>query len=515
MPPSDSIADALFRHRFENLVSEMGTMLQRSAISTNVKERADFSCALLDENGDLVANAPHIPVHLGALGLCVREVRKTIEFRPGDMVITNHPGFGGSHLPDVTMISPVFDGENSAPVAFVANRAHHAEIGGITPGSMPPRAKNLAEEGVVITPVYLFEKGESRFPEIESLLSGDPFPTRNPADNLADLNAQAAANRRGDAILTGLIDEHGTETVRHHLAHLGRLSQSALADHLAETGFESGSAVEKLDDGTEIHVTISANSGRITIDFTGTAAVHPGNLNATPAIIRSAVLYVLRLWTGCELPLNEGLLRDVEIILPDGCFLNPDFPGDPENCPAVVGGNVETSQRVVDTLIRALGFQAASQGTMNNFIFGNERFGYYETIGGGAGAGPDYPGASGLHTHMTNTAITDPEILEHRYPVRLREFSIRKKSGGDGKFPGGDGLVREVEFLETLSVSLLTQHRVEAPFGIRGGEPGTCGRQTLTRASTGQTEDLAGIVEFSAEPGDVLRIETPGGGGWG
>ncbi|MDA7598168.1 hydantoinase B/oxoprolinase family protein [Verrucomicrobiales bacterium] len=508
------IEASLFRHRFENLVTEMGAMLQRSAISTNVKERADFSCALLDERGELVANAPHIPVHLGALGLCVRMVADAIEFRPGDRIITNHPAFGGSHLPDVTVISPIFVERESKPIAFVANRAHHAEIGGISPGSMPPGAKHLAEEGVVIEPQYLFERGESRIDQISDLLGSGPFPSRNVADNLADLNAQVAANRRGEGILSGWISEFGGEVVRAHLENLAVQSQTALNRHLAKSDFTSGTAIEKLDDGWEIAVKIESSESGLSVSFDGTSGVHPGNFNATPAIIRSAVLYVLRLWTGTELPLNEGLLRDVTISIPDNCFLNPAFSDVAEECPAVVGGNVETSQRTVDALIRALGFQASSQGTMNNFIFGNERFGYYETIGGGAGAGPDFAGASGLHTHMTNTAITDPEILEHRYPVRLLEFSICEGSGGNGKFPGGDGLIREVEFLEPLSVSLLTQHRVEAPFGMNGGDPGERGKQVLTREDS-EPEELESVAAFLAEPGDVLRIETPGGGGWG
>ncbi len=492
----------------------MGAMLQRSAISTNVKERADFSCALLDGNGELVANAPHIPVHLGALGLCVRSVCESIEFQPGDRVITNHPAFGGSHLPDVTVISPVFAEKESRPVAFVANRAHHAEIGGISPGSMPPGAKSLAEEGVVISPQYLFEKGESRFDQVSDLLTAGPFPTRNLADNLADLNAQAAANRRGETIMGQLIAEHGAEIIRSHLEDLAKQSQAALRNHINGSGFTSGEAIERLDDGSQIAVSVNTSKSGLLIDFEGTSGVHFGNFNATPAIVRSAVLYVLRLWTGAELPLNEGLLRDVEIKIPSGTLLNPDFPAKAEDCPAVVGGNVETSQRMVDALIRALGFQACSQGTMNNFIFGNEKFGYYETIGGGAGAGPDYHGASGLHTHMTNTAITDPEILEHRYPIRLREFSIRRGSGGKGKFNGGDGLVREVEFLEPLSVSLLTQHRAEKPYGMEEGNSGQCGKQTLTKVD-GEVVELDGVIQFSAEPEDILRIETPGGGGWG
>lgn len=513
--PGDAIERELYRHRFENLVEEMGTMLQRSAISTNVKERADFSCALLDANGELVVNAPHIPVHLGALGLCVREVAQAIAMRPGDTIITNHPGYGGSHLPDVTLITPVHAETSGELLGYVANRAHHAEIGGIAPGSMPPDATFLTEEGAVISPTYLVEKGVPCFEEVEQILTRDAiFPTRNPADNLADLHAQLAANHRGASLLTELANTSGSSVVSHHLETLANQARDSLRIHLDKTGFTRGKAIERLDDGTEIHCLVTSRpEGGIRVDFTGTTKSHPGNLHATPAIVRSAVLYVLRLWTQSAVPLNEGLLREVEIILPR-CFLNPEFPDDPSRCPAVVGGNVETSQRVVDTLIRLLGFQAGSQGTMNNLIFGNEHFGYYETIGGGTGAGPEADGESGIHSHMTNTAITDPEILEHRYPVRLREFSVRRdEAGGDGRHRGGKGLVREIEFLAPLSVSLLTQHRLELPFGQDGGAPGSPGRQRLSRG--GELIELDGITAFDAEPGDILRLETPGGGGWG
>ena len=506
-PPE--IQRELFRHRFENIVLEMGAMLQRSAISTNVKERADFSCALLSGSGELIANAPHIPVHLGALGLCVREVMALLPLRRGDTVITNHPGIGGSHLPDVTLITPVIPPGRSDPVAFVANRAHHSEIGGITPGSMPPAARSLAEEGLVIAPRYLIQNGESHFETIEKLLRESPLPSRHPSDNLADFNAQLAANLRGVEMVEQLIRNHGIEEVSRHLEGLCRQCSGALDQHLESSGFQHASAVEHLDDGTAISVALSRKSdGGLVIDFAGTTRSHPGNLNATPAIVRSAVLYVLQIWTQSSLPLNEGMLARVEIRLPR-CFLNPEFPSDPNECPAVVGGNVETSQRLVDALIKALKIQACSQGTMNNLIFGDDTFGYYETIGGGAGAGQGYHGASGLHTHMTNTAITDPEILENRYPVRLQCFAIRTDSGGRGKWNGGDGLIRELEFLQPLDVSLLTQHRKVSPYGVKGGGCGKKGRQT------NRTETLPGTVWFKAKPGDVLRIETPGGGGWG
>ncbi len=503
----EAIERELFRHRFDHIVHEMGTMLQRSAISTNVKERADFSCALLDGEGELITSAPHIPVHLGALGLCVRKVRERIAMRPGDTILTNHPAAGGSHLPDVTLITPLFD-DDGAILAYLANRAHHAEIGGITPGSMPPGARCLGEEGVVFAPRHLIREGVSCFDEIAAILTNAPYPTRRLSDNLADLDAQLAANTRGVAMLRGLLAAHGAAEIRSQFQSLKDRSLEALRPALAAFGEREVSAMETLDDGTPIQVTLCCRDGSLAISFAGSSEVHPGNLNATPAIIQSAVLYVLRLWTRSNVPLNEGLMRAVSIALPEG-FLNPLFGEDPHNCPAVVGGNVETSQRVVDTLLKALGVQACSQGTMNNFLFGDGSFGYYETICGGSGAGEGYHGASGLHTHMTNTAITDPEILEQRYPVRLHRFALRPGSGGQGKWRGGDGIVREVEFLQHLEVSLLTQHRDVAPYGMAGGGDGQCGGQTLNG------EVLPGIVEFPAKPGDRLVIETPGGGGWG
>lgn len=504
----EAVERELFRHRFDHLVREMGAMLQRSAISTNVKERADFSCALLDAEGELVTSAPHIPVHLGALGICARRVRELVAMEPGDTIVTNHPAAGGSHLPDVTLITPVFAEGSSAPLAYIANRAHHAEIGGISPGSMPPAATRLGEEGVVVAPRHLVRAGEPRFGEMAEILTGAPFPTRRLSDNLADLEAQLAANRRGEALLDELVRAHGAERVTRHFAGLKQRSDEALRARLADLGERELSAEERLDDGTPIRVSLRTGQGRLAISFAGSGAVHPGNLNATPAILRSAILYVLRLWTQSAVPLNEGMMRAVAVDLPEG-FLNPPFDEDPMRCPAVVGGNVETSQRVVDTLIKALGLQACSQGTMNNLLFGDGGFGYYETICGGAGAGPGYEGASGLHTHMTNTAITDPEILERRYPVRLIRFALRRGSGGAGRWRGGDGVVRELEFLAPLQVSLLTQHRVVAPYGMDGGAPGACGRQALNGRK------LPGIAAFEAQPGDRLVVETPGGGGWG
>lgn len=518
MPASDAsrpraVALELFTNRFAAIADEMGEMLQRTALSTNVRERLDFSCALLDPAGKLVVNAPHIPVHLGALGLCVRRVRESLELEPGDVVVTNHPAFGGSHLPDVTVITPVHAADGAGRcLGFVASRAHHAEIGGSRPGSMPPDARRLAEEGVVISPRYLVRRGQPRWEEMEALLRAGPHPSRAVAENLADLAAAVAANHRGAGALAALAARVGADTVIHFMAALEAQARSRMAaafDRLEAGTYE---AVERLDDGTPIRVAITLGDGRARVDFSGSGDVHPGNLNAPPAVVRSAVLYVLRLLLDEPLPLNEGLLSNVELVVPPG-FLNPPFEDD-ATAPAVVGGNVETSQRLVDTLLKALGLAACSQGTMNNLLFGDDRFGYYETVCGGAGAGPSFAGASGVHTHMTNTRITDPEVLELRYPVRLERFALRRGSGGVGRHPGGDGVVRELRFLAPVALSILAQHRVETPYGLAGGGPGACGRQTLARED-GTVEALGGLASVAVAAGDRLILETPGGGGWG
>jgi 5-oxoprolinase (ATP-hydrolysing) len=512
-PRRDVVEAELFTNRFASLAREMGEVLRRTSLSTNVKERLDFSCALLDPRGRLVVNAPHIPVHLGALGLCVRRLREGLGTpRPGDVWISNHPAWGGSHLPDVTVVTPVFDSGDRL-LGYVANRAHHAEIGGTRPGSMPPNAKTLVEEGVVIPPSHLVAAGEPRWQEIEERLSEGPHPSRAVSENLADLRAAVASNRRGAVALQALADAHGVEKVELFMARLAERAARLAAEALRRHGDGRYEALERLDDGTPLRVRIEIESGRARVDWRGSGATHPGNLNAPPAVVRSAVLYVVRLLVGEPLPLNEGLLRSVEIVTEPG-ILDPPFQDDPARCPAVVGGNVETSQRLVDTLLSALGLVACSQGTMNNTLFGNRNFGYYETVCGGAGAGPGFPGESAIHTHMTNTRITDPEILEQRYPVRLERFAVREGSGGAGRWRGGDGVVRELRFLEPVSVSLLSQHRVEKPYGRAGGAAGRVGRQSLLRAD-GRREALSGIASFEAEAGDRLRLETPGGGGWG
>ena len=522
----DPIRQELFSHRFSALAREMGDMLERTALSTNVKERLDFSCALLGPDGELVVNAPHIPVHLGALGLCVRSVAAELEMVPGDVVVTNHPAYGGSHLPDVTVVTPVFNGDGHL-LGYAASRAHHAEIGGTRPGSMPPDATTLAEEGVVIPPTRLVEAGEPRWGRLRRILSSGPHPSRAVDENLADLAAQVAANHRGAEGLAGMARAEGRGPVAAAMAGLTRRAEERMGRALERRREEIGPgphrATAELDDGAALVVTVTLGGGperaATRIDFTGTAGVHPGNLNAPRAVVTSAVLYVLRLLVAEELPLNEGLLRPVELVVPEG-MLAPPFAADPARCPAVVGGNVETSQRVVEVLVEALGLAAASQGTMNNVLFGNDDFGYYETVAGGCGAGPGFAGASAVHSHMTNTRITDPEILERRYPVRLERFAVRRGSGGAGRWPGGDGVVREMTFLAPVSLSILSQHRNRGPAGAAGGGDGAPGRQRVVRAGAGPesgegVEELAAVDGRELAAGDRLILETPGGGGWG
>ncbi len=501
----------LFTHRFETIAREMGESLRRTAVSTNIKERLDFSCAVLDAEGELVVNAPHIPVHLGSLGLCVRSLLEATPLGPGDAVVTNHPDFGGSHLPDVTLVSAAFDRENK-PIGYVASRAHHAEIGGCLPGSMPPTATRLLEEGVVIPPTYLALAGATEWDRVKRILKEAPYPTRAIEDNLADLRAAYAANLRGVAALERLAADQGRDVVAQYMAALKDQSELSVRSALRRIADGEYRARAVLDDGAVLAVRVNLAGDRVNLDFSGSSGVHPGNLNATPAIVQSAVLYVLRLLIDESLPLNEGFMRAAEMTIPRG-ILNPPFE-DVARAPAVVGGNVETSQRLVNALIRALRLAAASQGTMNNLLFGNDALSYYETVCGGCGAGPGFKGASAVHSHMTNTRITDPEVIEHRYPVRLRRFQIRRGSGGSGEYSGGDGVVRELEFLEPMSLSILSQHRGKGPAGIAGGQPGRPGCQRIISGS-GEVRVLDAIDSCEVSPGDCLVLETPGGGGYG
>ena len=502
----------LFTHRFESIAREMGETLRRTALSTNVKERLDFSCALLDAAGDLIVNAPHIPVHLGALGLCVKSVCDAIDIAPGDVIVTNHPAFGGSHLPDVTVITPVH-GAGGTLLAFTASRAHHAEIGGSRPGSMPADATTLAEEGVVIPPTHLFKAGVERWDEVRALLSGAALPSRAVNDNIADLRAAVAANRAGADALLSLAGNEGEETIRHFMALLEDVALAKVSAALERLPDGTYEATETMDDGSRLCVRVDVAGARARIDFTGTSGRHAGNLNATPAVVRSVVLYVLRLLIREPFPLNEGIMKAITIELPEG-MLNPHFPRDPRRAPAVVGGNVETSQRLAGCIIKALRLMSGSQATMNNVVFGTDRYSYYETIGGGAGAGADFEGASAVHTHMTNTLITDPEVLERRYPVRLDSFTIRRGSGGGGTHSGGDGAIREMTFLEPMSLSVLGQHRNEGPFALEGGERGKPAR-VYVQTRRGKHVELGSSGHYEVRTGDRLVIETPGGSGYG
>jgi 5-oxoprolinase (ATP-hydrolysing) len=506
---NEASALELFTNRFMSIAENMGVLLQRTALSVNVKERLDFSCALLDADAELIANAPHIPVHLGSLGVCVRSILKYIPIEKGDVVITNHPKYGGSHLPDVTLVSSVYSADNQL-IGYVVNRCHHSEIGGIRPASMPPYSKNLAEEGVVIPPMYLVKNGEIRWEKIKQVLTDSKYPTRSLEENLADLNAALASNRNGELALQKLVIEHGLSKVHFYMKRLKDYSTQKMQLRLQNLGRGVYEAEEFLDDNSKLKIKVEIADNECIIDFSGSADTHKGNLNANIAVVNSVVVYVLRLLLNEKIPLNDGILKAVRLIIPKQSILNPDFPDNPEDCPAVVGGNVELSQRLTDTLLKAFGIVACSQGTMNNFLFGNKNFGYYETICGGSGAGEGFSGTSGVHTHMTNTRITDAEIMELRYPVYLNRFEIREKSGGEGEFKGGDGIIREVEFLEDVEVSLLRQHQIQKPYGIKGGSAGKVGKHLLKKL--GGTEISSN--EFTAEKGDKLTIWTPGGGGY-
>jgi 5-oxoprolinase (ATP-hydrolysing) len=511
---ADPVLLEVFNNQFAGIAEQMGITLRNTSSSVNVKERLDFSCAIFTPTGDLVVNAPHIPVHLGAMSETVKcLLQDNPALAAGDVLVTNDPYRGGSHLPDITVVTPVHDDQGRL-LFLTASRAHHAELGGIRPGSMPPFSRNLAEEGVLIRNFKLIDQGRSRADRLEQLLREPPYPSRAVADNLADIAAAVAANQQGVNDLRSLIADRGLATVRAYMDHIQAAAAAKMRAALARLPDGHRTFVDHLDDGTPIAVTITIGGDAATLDFTGSGPVLSDNLNANRAIVTAAVMYVLRCMIDEDIPLNQGVLEPVRIVLPTG-LLNPPAGATPETSPAVVGGNVETSQRVVDVLLGALGLAAASQGTMNNLLFGDSSFGYYETICGGSGATADQDGADAVHTHMTNTRLTDPEVLEQRYPVRLRQFSIRRDSGGRGRHRGGDGVVRQLEFLRSLEVSILSQRRGPyPPYGLEDGQPGALGRNLLRRAD-GQSEPLAGRAQFRVGPGDVLTIQTPGGGGFG
>jgi 5-oxoprolinase (ATP-hydrolysing) len=517
-PAADAAVDPvrleIFAGLFMGLAEEMGAALQRSAASVNIRERLDFSCALFDAAGNLVANAPHIPVHLGSMGQSIRrvierrgEARDGRGMRDGDVYALNDPYAGGTHLPDITVVMPVFAG-GDAPAFFVAARGHHADVGGTSPGSMPPDSRTLHDEGVVLDDVLLVEDGRMREREIAALFAAGDWPARNIPQNLADLAAQVAACARGAAGLRALADVHGTDVVAAYMEHVQSHAE-AMARRLIRT-LPDGRFRYATDEGAAVavSVTVDRTAGTATIDFAGTSDQRPSNVNAPLSITRAAVLYVLRLLVDEAVPLNEGFLRPVTIRVPEGSMLNPRFPA------AVVAGNVETSQVVTDALLGALGAMAASQGTMNNLTFGDGSYQYYETIAGGAGAGPDHDGADAVQTHMTNSRLTDPEILETRYPVLVEEFAIRRGSGGAGMHSGGDGTRRRLSFRSPLRAGILSNHRHVPPFGLAGGGDGATGANRVERAD-GSVEPLGPTARIDMGAGDVLVIETPGGGGYG
>lgn len=512
---ADPVMLEVFNNQFSGIAEQMGITLRKTASSVNVKERLDYSCALFTPKGELVVNAPHIPVHLGAMGQTVRQIiTDNPQIRPGDVHVTNDPYRGGSHLPDITVITPVHDSSGKRLLFFTASRAHHAEIGGIRPGSMPPFSKTLAEEGVLIRNFKLIDAGHSRMEELRQHLSTAPYPSRAVDENLADIAAQMAANQQAIRDLSLLINRYSLPVVEAYMGHIQQAAEQKMRQGLSRLKSGSYHFVDHLDNNARIEVRINIQGDAAVIDFSGTDPVLSDNLNANRAIVTAAVLYVMRLLIDEEIPLNEGVLAPVEIILPE-CLLNPREGPSPEQSAAVVGGNVETSQRVVDVLLGALQLAAASQGTMNNLLFGDDSFGYYETICGGAGATPNAAGASAVHTHMTNTRLTDPEVLELRYPVRVESFCVRSASGGEGQHRGGDGVVRKIRFLKPLAVSILSGRREPyAPYGMHGGQPGKSGQNYLELAD-GTRKPLPSRVQFDANADDVLVIETPGGGGYG
>jgi 5-oxoprolinase (ATP-hydrolysing) len=515
-PPEDATLPArieIFNNLFMHIAEQMGEVLKSTAQSVNIKERLDYSCALFDADGGLVANAPHMPVHLGSMGASVRAVidAKRGQMRPGDSWLINSPYHGGTHLPDMTVVAPVFLGTSgiaAAPDFFVASRAHHADIGGTTPGSMPPFSRIIEEEGALFELFQLVTANQFHERELRETLAAGRYPARNPDQNVADLRAQLAANARGVAEIERAVQRHGLGTVRAYMRHVQDNAAACMKEAIEK--LRPGSFRYEMDSGQAIavRVDIDPHTKRVHVDFTGTSPQDPHNFNAPRAVCMAAVLYVFRTLIDRPIPLNEGCLEPLEITIPRGSMLDPAPPA------AVAAGNVETSQCIVDALYGALGMLAASQGTMNNLTFGDQRLQYYETIAGGAGAGPGFEGCDAVQTHMTNSRLTDPEILEARFPVLLREFSIRRGSGGAGRYAGGNGSVRRIEFRAPLSGALLANHRRIAPFGLDGGAPGEVGKGRLLRAAGG-TEDIGATASFNVEAGDVLTILTPGGGGFG
>ena len=509
---ADPVMLEIFNNLFMSIAEQMGLRLQNTAHSVNIKERLDFSCAIFDAQGQLIANAPHMPVHLGSMGESIRTVRtrNACSMRPGDVFMLNDPYHGGTHLPDVTVISPVFDEEGAAILFYVGSRGHHADIGGTTPGSMPPDSTHIGEEGVLIDNFRLVDgaTGVMREDATLALLQGASWPARNPRQNLADLRAQVAANQKGAEELRKMVAHFGLPVVQAYMGHVQDNAEEAVRRVI--TTLKDGSYALELDNGARIEVAIRVDvaARRATIDFAGTSGQLPNNFNAPSAVCMAAVLYVFRTLVDDDIPLNAGCLKPLTVIIPPGSMLNPRYPA------SVVSGNVETSTCITNALYGALGAMAASQGTMNNFTFGSARYQYYETISGGSGAGPGFHGTDVVQTNMTNSRLTDPEILEWRFPVRLDSYGIRAGSGGAGRWHGGNGGVRRVRFLEPMTAAILSNNRIIPPFGMDGGAPGALGRNYVERRD-GTVEHLAHIGKTDMQAGDVFVIETPGGGGFG
>ena len=506
---ADPILLEVFNNLFMHIAEQMGVVLENTAHSVNIKERLDFSCAVFDPEGGLIANAPHMPVHLGSMGESVRTVLKRNQdaLRPGDIYMLNAPYQGGTHLPDITVITPVFAPDG--PLRFLlASRAHHADIGGISPGSMPAFSRSIEEEGVVFDNFKLVAAGRFQEEALLAALTAPPYPARNPQQNLADLKAQIAANQKGVAELSRMVARFGIDVVHAYMGHIQANAETCVRRAISR--LSNGAYQVALDSGDQVtvQIRIDPHKREAVVDFTGTSAVSDSNFNAPAAIAQAAVLYVFRTLVAENIPLNGGCLVPITIRLPADSLVNPSYPA------AVVAGNVETSQCITDALLAALGAAAASQGTMNNFTFGNERYQYYETLCGGAGAGPGFNGASGVHTHMTNSRLTDPEVLEWRYPIRVEHFGLRRGSGGAGRYSGGDGVVRKIRFLEPMQAAILSNRRRHSPFGLAGGEPGQPGRNIVVRAD-GAHETLRFADQTALAAGDLFVIETPGGGGYG
>ena len=507
---ADPVMLEVFNNLFMSIAEQMGAALENTAYSVNIKERLDFSCAVFDDSGQLIANAPHMPVHLGSMSESVQVIiaARGKSMRPGDVYMLNNPYHGGTHLPDITLVTPVFDDAGTKVLFYVASRGHHADVGGITPGSMPPDSRHIDEEGVLIDNFVLVEQGRFREHETTALLTGGRYPVRNVAQNLADLKAQIAANEKGVQELSKMVAHFGLEVVQAYMQHVQDNAEGAVKRVLGV--LDDGHFRYEMDDGSAVEVTITVDreAERARIDFTGTSAQLDSNFNAPSAVCRAACLYVFRTLVDDEIPMNDGCLKPIDIHIPPGCMLAPRYPA------AVVAGNVETSQVITDALYGALGVMAAAQGTMNNFVFGDDRYQYYETICGGSGAGPDFDGCDAVHTHMTNSRLTDPEVLEWRFPVRLEDFHIREGSGGAGRHRGGNGTVRRVRFLRPMTATILSGRRRVPPYGMAGGAPGAAGRNRVERHD-GRVDELSGADRTEMEAGDVFVIETPGGGGFG